>query len=147
MEIATFAAGCFWHIEEEFDKISRVVKTRVGYLGGKKKNPTYQNVCSGISGHVEATEVTFNPEKISYEKLLDVFWNIHNPTTKDRQGFDVGKQYNSVIFYYNAMQKKLAEKSKKERQKEIGEKIVTKIKKVSKFWQAEDYHQKYYSKH
>ena len=146
-EIATFAAGCFWHIEEEFDKIPGVIKTRVGYIGGKMKNPTYQNVCSGISGHVEATEVTFNPEKISYEKLFDVFWNIHNPTTKDRQGFDVGKQYNSVIFYYNAMQKKLAEKSKKERQKEIGEKIVTKIKKVSKFWQAEDYHQKYYSKH
>ena len=146
MEVATFAAGCFWHIEEEFDKVSGVIKTRVGYVGGKKKNPTYQNVCGGDTGHVEATEITFNPEKISYEKLLDVFWNLHNPTTKDRQGFDVGKQYNSVIFYHNLKQKKLAEKSKRERQKDMEERIVTKIKKVTAFWEAEEYHQKYYTK-
>jgi len=146
MEVATFAAGCFWHIQEVFDKIPGILKTRVGYIGGKIKNPTYQNVCSGVSGHIEAIELIFNPAKISYEKLLDVFWNIHNPTTKDRQGFDIGKQYNSVIFYHNLTQKKFAEKSKREREKEIGEKIVTKIKRASKFWQAEEYHQKYYKK-
>ena len=146
MEVATFAAGCFWHIQEVFDKIPGILKTRVGYIGGKIKNPTYQNVCSGVSGHIEAIELIFNPAKISYEKLLDVFWNIHNPTTKDRQGFDIGKQYNSVIFYHNITQKKFAEKSKREREKEIGEKIVTKIKRASKFWQAEEYHQKYYKK-
>ena len=146
MEVATFAAGCFWHIQEVFDKIPGILKTRVGYIGGKIKNPTYQNVCSGVSGHIEAIELIFNPAKISYEKLLDVFWNLHNPTTKDRQGFDIGKQYNSVIFYHNLTQKKFAEKSKRERQKEIGEKIVTKIKRASKFWQAEEYHQKYFEK-
>ena len=146
MEVATFAAGCFWHIQEVFDKIPGILKTRVGYIGGKIKNPTYQNVCSGVSGHIEAIELIFNPAKISYEKLLDVFWNLHNPTTKDRQGFDIGKQYNSVIFYHNLTQKKFAEKSKREREKEIGEKIVTKIKRASKFWQAEEYHQKYYKK-
>ncbi len=146
MEVATFAAGCFWHIQEVFDKIPGILKTRVGYIGGKIKNPTYQNVCSGVSGHIEAIELIFNPAKISYEKLLDVFWNLHNPTTKDRQGFDIGKQYNSVIFYHNLTQKKFAEKSKREREKEIGEKIVTKIKRASKFWQAEEYHQKYFEK-
>ncbi len=145
-EIATFAAGCFWHIEDVFTKISGVIQTRVGYIGGKMPNPTYGNVCSGVTGHVEATEVKFNPKEISYEKLLDVFWSLHDPTTKDRQGLDVGSQYNSVIFYNSAKQKALAEKSKKEKQKTMKRKIVTEIKKASKFWKAEEYHQKYEEK-
>lgn len=145
-ETAIFAAGCFWHIEDVFAKIAGVVGTGVGYIGGKMPNPTYANVCSGVTGHVEATEIEFNPEKVSYEELLKVFWNLHDPTTKDRQGVDVGSQYNSAIFYSNAKQKSLAEKSKKEKQKNTSRKIVTQIKKVSKFWPAEDYHQKYEEK-
>src|SRR3990170_8499102 len=115
-EKAIFAAGCFWHPEEIFDKTPGVFSTRVGYTGGKMKNPTYANVCSGATGYVEAVEVVFNPGKISYEKLLEVFWNIHDPTTKDRQGSDVGSQYNSAIFYMNEKQKSAALKSKEERQ-------------------------------
>ena len=146
-EKAIFGAGCFWHPEEVFSKTQGVISTRVGYIGGRLKNPSYAQVCSLNTDHVEATEVTFDPKKISYEQLLDVFWNIHNPTTKDRQGPDIGSQYNSVIFYSNEEQKNIAEKSKKERQKQTERKIVTKIRKVSKFWQAEEYHQKYMSKH
>ncbi len=145
-ETAIFAAGCFWHIEDSFSKIKGVISTRVGYIGGKVKNPNYKNVCSGTTGHMEATEVTFNPEKISYEKLLDIFWKIHNPTTLNQQGFDFGKQYNSVIFYNNLKQKNLAEESKKERQRDFRNKIVTKVIKSKKFWPAEEYHQKYYKK-
>lgn len=145
-EKATFAAGCFWHIEEVFDETPGVESTRVGYIGGKMPEPTYRNVCSGGTGHVEAVEVTFNPTLVSYEKLLDVFWNIHDPTTKDRQGPDTGSQYNSVIFYHSEAQKKVAMKSKKGRQKGTMKNIVTQIKGVKKFWEAEDYHQKYYKK-
>ena len=145
-EIATFAAGCFWHIEEVFDETSGVVSTKVGYIGGKMKNPTYANVCSGETGHIEAVEVTFNPDKISYEELLKVFWDIHDPTTKNRQGVDVGSQYNSAIFYHNEKQKKTAMESKKERQETMEKEIVTKIKKAPKFWEAETYHQKYMEK-
>lgn len=146
-EKAFFAAGCFWHPEEIFSKIPGVVSTRVGYMGGKVKNPTYSKVCSTHTGHVETTEVIFNPKEISYEKLLDIFWNIHNPTTKDRQGFDIGSQYNSMIFYKSSSQKKEALKSKEERQKSMDRKIVTQIKKAPKFWPAEEYHQKYMEKH
>ena len=145
-EKATFAAGCFWHIEEIFDKIPGVISTSVGYTGGKMKNPTYANVCGGKTGHMEAVEVAFNPEKVSYEKLLNVFWNIHDPTTKDKQGLDVGSQYNSAIFYHNKAQKKAALKSKAERQRSMERGILTKIKKIRKFWPAEEYHQKYYKK-
>ena len=145
-EKAAFGAGCFWNIEETFVKIKGVVKTRVGYAGGKVKNPTYENVCSGKTGHVEAVEIIYDSSKISYKKLLDIFWKIHNPTTKNRQGLDIGTQYNSVIFYHNPKQKALAENSKKEIQKKSGKKIVTKIKKASNFWYAEEYHQKYIEK-
>ncbi len=145
-EKAIFATGCFWHPEYKFSKISGVTGTKVGYIGGKMPNPTYANVCSGITGHVEATEVAFDPEKISYEKLLEVFWNIHNPTEKDRQGPDVGSQYNSAVFYMNDRQKQAAMESKRERQKGMQRKIVTKIRKFSKFWPAEGYHQKYIEK-
>lgn len=143
---ATFAAGCFWHPEYVFSKVDGVISTQVGYIGGKMKNPNYPLVCSGISGHVEAVEIKFNPKKISYEKLLEIFWKIHNPTTKDRQGADIGSQYNSVIFYHNERQKKIAEKSKKEKQKKFGNKIITKIIKAEEFYPAEEYHQKYLEK-
>ena len=146
VEKAVFATGCFWHPEDIFTKNPRVINTRVGYIGGKTKNPSYANVCSGKTGHVEATEITFNPKKISYEKLLDIFWKIHNPTTKDRQGFDIGNQYNSVIFYMNEKQKTGAEKSKRDQQKKTDRKIITEIRKAPEFWQAEEYHQKYIEK-
>jgi len=145
-EKATFGAGCFWNIEEIFAKTKGIIKTKVGYIGGKTKNPTYEKVCSGKTGHVEAIEVIFDPSKISYDKLLDIFWKIHNPTTKNRQGLDIGTQYNSVIFYYDKKQKEVAEKSKKEIQKKSKKEIVTQIKKASYFWKAEEYHQKYIEK-
>lgn len=145
-EIAIFAAGCFWHPEDVFSKTKGVIKTRVGYIGGETEKPSYENVCGGGTGHVEATEVTFDPQRISYADLLNIFWKIHDPTTEDRQGVDVGSQYNSVIFYINDEQKVLAEESKKKRQEITGKVIVTKIRKASKFWEAEEYHQKYFEK-
>ena len=145
-EKATFGAGCFWDIEEIFAKTKGVVKTKVGYSGGKVKNPSYEKVCSGKTDHVEAVEVIFDKDKISYDEILDIFWKIHNPTTKNRQGLDIGTQYNSVIFYHNEKQKTLAENSKKEIQKKSSKKIVTQIKKASNFWYAEEYHQKYIEK-
>ena len=145
-EKATFGAGCFWNIEEIFAKTKGIIKTKVGYIGGKTKNPTYGKVCSGKTGHVEAVEIIFNKDKISYDELLDIFWKIHNPTTKNRQGLDIGTQYNSVIFYHNEKQKALAEISKKEIQKKSGKKIVTQIKRIQNFWDAEEYHQKYIEK-
>lgn len=145
-EKATFGAGCFWGIEKAFAKTKGVVKTKVGYSGGKVKNPTYEKVCSGKTGHVESVEIIFNKDKISYDELLDIFWKIHNPTTKNRQGLDIGTQYNSVIFYHNEKQKALAESSKKEIQKKSGKKIVTQIKRIQNFWHAEEYHQKYIEK-
>lgn len=145
-ETATFAAGCFWGIQESFDRLEGVESTIVGYIGGKTKSPTYQKVCSGKTGHVEAVQIKFNPKIISYKGLLDVFWKIHNPTTKDRQGLDIGRQYNSVIFYHSKGQKKIAEESKKDVQKRTKGKIVTGIKKAGKFWEAEEDHQKYFEK-
>jgi len=145
-EKATFGAGCFWNIEEIFAKTKGVIKTKVGYIGGKVKNPTYEKVCSGKTGHIEAVEVIFDKDKISYDELLDIFWKIHNPTTKNRQGLDIGTQYNSVIFYCNKKQKEVAKKSKKEIQKKSKKEIVTQIKKASDFWKAEEYHQKYIKK-
>lgn len=145
-EKATFGAGCFWNIEETFRKLKGVIQTRVGYIGGKTKNPSYEKVCTGKTGHVESVQVEYDPKIISYEKLLGVFWRIHNPTTKDRQGLDIGTQYNSTIFYHNDKQRVLAEKSKKQIQKKLNKKIVTKIKKAQTFWKAEEYHQEYIQK-
>ena len=145
-EKAMFGGGCFWNIEDVFVKTKGVIQTRVGYIGGKTKNPSYEKVCSGKTGHVEAVEVIFDKDKISYDELLDIFWKIHNPTTKNRQGFDIGPQYNSVIFYYNSKQKALAERSKRDYQKKMDKKIFTKIKKAQIFWKAEEYHQKYIEK-
>lgn len=147
-KVATFAAGCFWGIEDKFMKISGVISTRVGYLGGKMKNPTYKDVCGGNTGHHEAVEITYNPEEISYSKLLKVFWEIHDPTTRNRQGPDMGEQYHSVIFYHNDEQKKEAEESKEDLQNSGVYKnvIVTDIEKISTFYEAEEYHQHYIKK-
>lgn len=147
-EKATFAAGCFWGVEEAFRQVKGVITTRVGYTGGTTKNPTYNKVCSDETGHAEAVEVTFDPKKISYEKLLDIFWSCHDQTTVDRQSPDVGTQYRSAIFYHSAEQKKLAfaSKEKLQKSKKYKEKIVTEIVPASPFYPADEYHQQYLGK-
>ena len=145
LEKAIFAAGCFWGIEAAFRKVG--VSTQVGYTGGSFEKPTYDDVCSGKTGHAEAVLVEFDPKKVSYEKLLELFWKIHDPTQVNRQGPDVGSQYRSVIFYFSASQKKLAEASMKKEQKKHEKKIATRIVKASEFWRAEEYHQDYHGKH
>lgn len=145
---ASFAAGCFWGVEDSFRNLRGVVDTKVGYTGGTFENPSYKDVCSGKTGHAETVEVTYDPSIISYNKLLDVFWKIHDPTTLNRQGPDVGSQYRSVIFYHTPMQKKIAEASKKKLQNSgrYNNGIVTEIFPASKFWPAEEYHQRYLEK-
>lgn len=145
MLLATFGAGCFWRVEEAFRTLPGVISTAVGYSGGKTKNPTYEDVCSDSTGHVEVVQVEYDSEKISYEKLLNVFWENHNPTQVNRQGWDVGTQYRSVIFYHDEEQKKIAEKSKKEldSSKKFPKPIATSIEPVKLFYAAEEYHQKY----
>jgi peptide-methionine (S)-S-oxide reductase len=146
---ATFAAGCFWGVEAAFRKTPGVVSTVVGYTGGHKENPTYQQVCSGRTGHAEAVRVRYDPTKVSYEQLLDVFWGIHDPTTLNRQGPDVGSQYRSAIFYHNESQHIAAEASKKrlEQSGKFNKLIVTEIVPAPKFYRAEEYHQQYFEKH
>lgn len=146
MAKATFAAGCFWHVQEDFDKVDGVVRTTVGYSGGKTKNPKYEQVCDGDTGHAESVLVEYDPAKISYEKLLEAFWALHDPTQLNRQGPDVGEQYRSVIFYHDQIQKRAAEKSLKEEQKKLKSRIVTQIVPAPEFYPAEEYHQKYYAK-
>src|SRR3989344_3323749 len=148
-ELATFGAGCFWHVQEAFDRVPGVVKTEVGYMGGETNNPTYKDVCTDETGHAEVCQVEFDPKKVSFEKLLDVFWDIHNPTQLNRQGLDIGKQYRSAIFYHSDEQKKVAEKSKDEieKAKKHSGKVVTQIVPAAKFFKAEEYHQKYNEKH
>ncbi len=146
-EKATFAAGCFWGIESAFKQVKGVTSTIVGYTGGSLEKPTYENVCNDKTGHAEAVLVEFDPKKVTYEKLLQVFWKIHDPTQFNRQGPDVGSQYRSVIFYHNTKQKNLAEASLKKEQKSHAKPIATKTVRVSKFWPAEEYHQDYYGKH
>ena len=146
--IATFAAGCFWGIEHNFQQIEGVLSTRVGYTGGDVKNPTYQLVCTGKTGHAESIEITFNPSIISYKELLEHFFSLHDPTQIDRQGPDVGTQYRSVIFYHSQSQKEEAEAFIKEveNSKRFRRSIATKIAPTEVFYQAEDYHQDYYEK-
>jgi peptide-methionine (S)-S-oxide reductase len=148
MEKAAFAAGCFWGIEESFRVLKGVKSTLVGYMGGKTKNPSYGEVCSGETGHAETVLIEYDQKLISYEKLLEVFWSIHDPTTKNRQGLDLGSQYRSIIFYFIERQKKLALKSKEELNKsgKYWKPIVTEIKKATIFYKAEEYHQKYLMK-
>jgi peptide-methionine (S)-S-oxide reductase len=145
-EKATFAAGCFWGVEEVFRTTKGVVSTRVGYTGGTTKKPTYEDVCTDKTGHAEAVEVTFDPKKVSFEKLLEIFWDNHDPTQLNRQGPDVGTQYRSAIYYHSAKQKAVAEKSLAKKQKELSRKIATRIAKASAFYPAEEYHQKYLMK-
>ncbi len=149
MEKATFGAGCFWGVEAAFQKIKGVVSTTVGYMGGDFKNPTYKDVCTDKTGHAEVVHIAYNPLIISYEKLLDIFWDIHDPTQKNKQGSDRGTQYRSVIFYYTDPQKKLAEQSKRklEELKKYKKPIVTEITPAKEFYSAEEYHQKYFEKH
>jgi peptide methionine sulfoxide reductase msrA/msrB len=147
-EFASFAAGCFWHVQEVFDKTKGVISTTVGYQGGKVKKPSYELVCSGDTGHAETVLVEYDPTKITYEKLLDVFWNLHDPTTPNRQGPDIGEQYRSVIFYHNDAQKAeaLASKEKLEKSRKYRAPIVTQILPAPEFYKAEEYHQKYLEK-
>ncbi len=148
MEKATFAAGCFWGVEAAFRQIPGVVATRVGYTGGHTENPTYERVCSHTTGHAEAVEVTFDPERVSYEQLLNVFWTKHNPTTKNRQGLDIGDQYRSAIFFHSSEQQEAAERTKEAEQAKLHwpKKIVTEIVPSPEFFEAEDYHQQYLEK-
>lgn len=145
---ATFAAGCFWHVEDLLSKTKGVKFTAAGYIGGKLSNPTYEQVCTGNTGHAEAVQVEFNPDEISFEKLLDVFWNNHNPTTLNRQGPDVGVQYRSVIFYHDEEQKEIAQKSLQllDKSGRYRDPIVTEIIPAPTFYNAEEYHQKYFKK-
>lgn len=149
IEKAAFAAGCFWGVQAAFAGIKGVVKTTAGYAGGKLKNPSYEDVCTDKTGHAETVEVEFNPGVISYEKLLDIFWDIHDPTTPNQQGPDIGSQYRSVIFYYTPGQKKsaLASKEKLEKSGRYKKPITTEIIAAGDFYKAEGYHQDYYMKH
>ena len=147
LEIATFAAGCFWGVEDAFMKTKGVKSTRVGYTGGKLTNPTYEDVCTDKTGHAEAIQIKYDPKEISYKELLELFWSIHNPTTKNRQGPDIGTQYRSSIFYHTSEQEKIAKKVKQElNDSKFQNKIVTEIVAASTFYPAEEYHQKYYQK-
>lgn len=146
MKIATFGAGCFWGVEAAFSKTAGVTATAVGFMGGTKDNPTYRQVCGGGTGHAEVVQMEYDEKGVKYEELLEVFWGIHDPTTLDRQGPDVGSQYRSVIFYHDETQRKKAEESLKGRQKSLEGKIVTKIEPAGTFWRAEEYHQKYFEK-
>ena len=141
---ATFGAGCFWCVEAVFNRIDGVTSVSVGYSGGHTPDPTYKEICTGTTGHAEVSRIEFDPGKVTYNKLLEVFWKSHNPTTMNRQGNDVGTQYRSVIFYHNEDQKKLADASVKEAQKLFDARIVTQIVPLEKYYVAEDYHQDYY---
>ncbi len=145
-EKATFGMGCFWCSEAVFQDLKGVQKVVSGYEGGQVDNPTYKQICTGTTGHAEVIEVTYNPQEINYETLLEVFWKLHDPTTLNRQGADVGTQYRSVIFYHNAKQKEIAEKYKAElnAKKVFPNPIVTEISPAAKFYVAENYHQDYY---
>lgn len=145
VEKATFAAGCFWHVQLDFSEMPGVIKTTAGYAGGKVKNPRYEQVSSGKTGHVEAVEVEFDKNRVSFDALLEKFFRMHDPTTIDRQGPDVGSQYNSAIFYHSQEQKEKAEKYK-EKLIRNGLKIATKILPASEFYPAEEYHQNYLKK-
>jgi len=145
--LATFGNGCFWCTEAIFQQVEGVVKIVSGYSGGKVKNPTYKEVCSGLTGHAEVIQLTFDPAVVSYDELLEIFWKTHDPTTLNRQGADVGTQYRSVIFYHTEEQKSLAESYKKKLDEAgaFNAPIVTEISPAVTFYPAEDYHQNYYN--
>jgi peptide-methionine (S)-S-oxide reductase len=147
---ATFGAGCFWGVEAAFGKVPGVVSTEAGYMGGTLKNPTYEDVCTGKTGHAEVVQITYDPDKVSYGHLLDIFWSVHDPTQMNRQGPDIGTNYRSVIFYHDAEQATLAKKSKENLEVSgvfrFG-KIMTSIEPAAEFYRAEEYHQHYHEKH
>lgn len=145
---ATFGAGCFWCVEDIFRRTKGVTSTTVGYSGGWKKNPTYNDVCTDTTGHAEVVQVEYDPNHISYDQILDIFWSSHDPTTPNMQGPDIGTQYRSVIFCHDAEQQKSAEASKEKLDKlgRFPKKIVTEIKPAVEFYKAEEYHQQYYAK-
>ena len=147
-EIATLAAGCFWGVEHILKEIDGVLETTVGYTGGSTNHPTYQDVCTGRTGHAEVVEVVFDPAKISYEKILDYFFRLHDPTTKNRQGNDMGTQYRSAIFYHSEEQREIAFKVKEQinQSKKWPKEVVTDISPASQFYSAEEYHQDYLQK-
>ena len=147
MEKATFAGGCFWGVEHLFNEMPGVIDAVSGYAGGNRVNPTYEQVCSGQTGHAEAVEVTYDPSKVTYKELLNAFWNMHDPTTKDRQGPDWGNQYRSAIFYTSKEQQEEALRSKAIAQVNFKKPIATEIVPLEHFWPAEDYHQRYFDKH
>ena len=147
LQLATFAAGCFWGVEAAFRETEGVVRTSVGYTGGRTPDPTYEQVCSDITGHAEAVDVWFDPAQIGYDDLLNLFWSIHDPTTPNRQGWDLGSQYRSAIFFHDPEQEKLAVTSRDERQTSLARPIVTEIVPAPAFYDAEDYHQRYFEKH
>ena len=148
MQTATFGAGCFWGVEAEFRQVKGVIDTAVGYMGGTLKNPSYQDVCTDRTGHAEVVQVQYDPEQVSFEDLLRVFWENHDPTTRNRQGPDVGSQYRSVIFYHSPEQEASALKSKEEldRSGHYKRPMVTEIVPAPEFWPAEEYHQRYLEK-
>jgi peptide-methionine (S)-S-oxide reductase len=143
---ATFGAGCFWGVEAAFRQLEGVAGTRVGYAGGRLENPSYEDVCSHTTGHAEVVEVTYEPEQVSYEQLLDVFWRKHDPTQLNRQGWDIGDQYRSVVFFHDEEQCEAAERSKARKQPQYRKPIATLIEPVPTFYEAEDYHQQYLEK-
>jgi peptide-methionine (S)-S-oxide reductase len=145
-ETATFAAGCFWGVEAEFRAMPGVTRTAVGYAGGDVEQPSYERVCEGHTGHAEAVEVEFDSETVSYDELLERFWSIHDPTTRDRQGWDIGSQYRSAVFTHGAGQQAAALASRDARQADTRRQIVTEIEPAGHFWPAEDYHQQYLEK-
>lgn len=148
LQTATFAAGCFWGVEEAFRQVKGVKSTTVGYTGGTSKNPSYEDVCSDMTGHAEAVQIQYEPKQVSYEQLLEVFWSVHDPTTKNRQGPDIGSQYRSMISYHTSEQEMLAKQSKEniERSGKFRNGIVTEIVQALTFYKAEEYHQQYYEK-
>ncbi len=147
-EQATFAAGCFWGVQAAFDRLKGVIKTEVGYTGGHMEKPGYDDVCTDNTGHAEAVLVEYDPKTVSYDKLLDTFWNVHDPTQMNRQGPDMGSQYRSAIFFHSEEQKKTAVKSKEalEKSKKFTKPIATLIVPAEQFWKAEEYHQDYLKK-
>ena len=146
IEMTIFAAGCFWGVQKAFDKLAGVLSTQVGYTGGTVANPTYEMVCSHQTGHAEAIQIEFNPKIISYQTLLDTFWEVHSPTSINREPWDPTDQYRSAIFYNSEEQKQIAEQSKKERETQVGSPIVTQIVPATAFYRAEEYHQHYLKK-
>lgn len=146
--LATFGAGCFWHPQQVYDQVDGVIGTWVGYSGGTKKNPTYEEVCHTNTGHAEVVQVEFDPRKVAYERLLDIFWHIHDPTQLNRQGPDIGTQYRSVIFTHDEAQAAIATASKAqlEGSGKYEQPVVTAIEPARTFWEAEDYHQKYHER-